>query len=283
MEIISNWNGELTRLADVRVSVLDRAFLFGDSIYEVLRIYSGRPWRLHEHIARLAVGLHKLRIVFDVKIVEQRLNETLQRSGLQEALAYIQITRGEGPRHHYYPANAVPNCLIWIEPFSDEYRCFRETGGPAITFPDIRWQRNDIKCTALVANCMAASAAHEQGCIEAIFIDGDGYISEGSRSSIFAVHNGHVIVTPTSSAVLPGITKSQLISLCQSIDVPSQEGRVNVIDIYRMDELFLTSTPEEITGIVQVDGKPIGSGVTGPITRRLQTAFTDSVESWLRA
>ena len=203
----------------------------------------------------------------------------LNSTQLKEALAYIQVTRGCAPRHHYYPQHPQPNCLVYVEPFDDPHAPLRKSGARAITFPDIRWMRSDIKATTLLANCMAASAAHEKHCTEAILVK-NGLITEGSHTSVFGVRDNKVIISPSGANVLPGITKKQVLELCAIAGIELQEGTVNVKELNRLQELFITSTLEEIVGIVQLDDVTIGNGQPGPITCRLQEQFRQALEQW---
>lgn len=271
-DIVANWNGQIMPLADVKVPVLDRGYLFGEGIYEVIRVYGGKVWRGSDHYERLASGLAELKIDFAAEEIPHRVSETLKQSGLREALVYVQITRQNSERHHYALPPATANCLIYIQPFDDPYKNQRESGVAVITFPDIRWRRNDIKATSLVANCMAAQAAHAHGAFEAMLVR-DGLVTEGSHSSIFAVRDGHLIVPPSSNSVLPGITKRQVLELCSKRNIPVAENQLLLSDLPTVDELFLTATPEEIIGIVKVDDHQISQGKPGPITRQLHAEF----------
>src|ERR1700722_20366678 len=184
-------------LKDVRVSVLDRAFMFGDAVYEVIRIYQGQLFRLDDHMERLQSSLEKMQIKFDgLSDVRKRLQETLSASGLKEATAYIQITRGEAPRKHRFPEHATPNVLIYVNQYRDPMGELRATGIPVITYPDIRWGRNDIKQTALTGNCLAAEAAFEKGCLEAVLVDRDGFMTEGTHTTMFGIKLGAILVPP---------------------------------------------------------------------------------------
>lgn len=263
-------------LSEVQVPVLDRGYLFGEGIYEVMRVYSGQTWRAADHYERLQTGLKDLKISFDIEVLRARVSALLTRTELKEALVYMQVTRQDERRHHYYPQNGKFNCLVYIEPFEDPYESDRESGVNVITFPDIRWRRNDIKATSLVANCMAAEAARAHGCFEAILVR-DGLLTEASHSSVFAVQNGQLVVPPSSNSVLPGITKRQVLELCAEQSIQILEKQLLLSDLPAVDELFLTATPEEIIGIVKVDEQTIASGKPGPVTRRLQSAFRDSV------
>ncbi len=185
---LANWNGEFLPLADVRVSVLDRGFLFGDGIYEVLRVYAGRPFLCEEHMQRLRRSLREVRIDCDADRLEQRMQDTLRQSGVEEGIIYIQVTRGAAAnRTHRFPDPPVPPTeLIYVEELDgDPYAQYRQTGARLITVPDVRWGRCDIKSVNLLANCMAAQAAKEAGCIEALLVKPDGTITESSHTSIF--------------------------------------------------------------------------------------------------
>jgi D-alanine transaminase len=281
---LANWNGEEMDLEDVRVPALDRSFLFGDGVYEVIRVYGGRPWKLDEHVSRLRDSLAALKIEpVSLEELRARTLTTLAHSGAGEALIYIQVSRGAARRTHHYPDRCTANELIYVERFDDPYRQGRDTGVRVITYPDIRWTKNHIKAVSLLANCMAAQAAAEAGCVEAILIDQRGLVTEGSHTSVFAVEGGSLVVSPDSANVLPGITKRQVLALAARAGVPVTEKRVAADEIGALDEMFLSGTPEEILAITHVDGKPVGAGLPGPVTRTLQKAFAASVSDWLGA
>jgi D-alanine transaminase len=280
----ANWNGQEMPLDEVRVPALDRAFLFGDAIYEVVRVYSGRPWRWQEHLSRLESSLAGIGIAgVDGATVAARALNTLQNSGIAEGLLYLQITRGEARRTHHFPAACMPNVLIYVDEFPDSLRTSRETGVAAITYPDQRWARNELKTTSLMANCLAAQAATEAGCYEAILIDTQNRVTEGSHTSVFGVRDGKVIVSPAAPNILPGITKQQVLSLCQQAEIATQEGKLTVQDLATLQELFLTGTPEEILPVTMVDGRKIADGFPGPVTRKLQETFQRTLALWLQA
>lgn len=269
-------------LSEVRVPALDRGYLFGEGIYEVIRVYGGKIWRGPDHLERLATSLQELDIQFDSECVPKRVEQTLRQAELKEALIYIQITRQDHERHHYYPSSPEFNCLIFIQPFDDPYEAQRRSGVQTVTYPDIRWRRNDIKATSLAANCMAAQAARSKECFESILVR-DGLVTEGSHSSVFAVIDQKLVVPPSSNAVLPGITKKQVLELCQARSIKILEKQLLVSDLPAVDELFLTATPEEIIGIIKVNEQVIGKGIPGPITQQLQAAFRENLTQVLGA
>ncbi len=273
---LANWNGFMMYLSEIKVPVLDRGFMFGDSVYEVIRVYHGRLFREDEHLLRLAASMQSLEICnIELELIKQRLHELLLNSSVAEGLAYIQVTRGEATkRSHAFPGGLSPNVLIYIDHFDDPYSTGRTQGVSAVTYPDLRWKRNDIKVTSLIANCMAASFAALHHCPEAILVSPDGLISEGSHTSVFAARAGKLVLTPDSQNVLPGITKALVTELAKTAGIEIERSRVSKDEIWDLDELFLTGTPEEIVPIVKVDDRAVGTGTVGPIVVKLQAEFS---------
>lgn len=283
-KIHANWNGQSMFLSQVKVSVLDRAFLFGDAVYEVIRIYSGKLFHADDHFERLKASLSALKIAgVHIAEIEKRVRETLLLSQVKEGLSYIQVTRGEALRQHRYPEKCVPNVLIWVDHFDDPYKNMRESGVSAVTHKDIRWARNDIKATSLAANCMAAQFAFEQGAQEVVFVNDKDLVTEGSHTSIFAVKDGALLVAPASPNVLPGITKKLILELARHSSIPITQTLLKKAELDSLDELFISGTPEEIIAIVSLDGKAIGDGKEGPIVRRLKEAFKALVHECISA
>ncbi len=279
MEALANINGEIIPLTQARVSVLDRGFLFGDAVYEVLRIYSGKPWLLEEHFARLGHSLEALRIGgVDLGRLRQRLLATIAAGPFVEATAYIQITRGAAPRQHPFPKGITPCEILWVQEFRDAYASARAQGVEVITHPDLRWERCDVKSTNLLGNVLAMQAAAEAGCLEALLYLPDGTFTEGTHTSLFGVRDGAVVTTPNSHAILPGITRSLVLRLARRAQVPVREEALRRHDLDRLHELFLTGTTSEVMPIVKVDGRPIANGQPGPVTRKLQEAFVLAIQ-----
>ncbi len=272
---LANWNGIVMPLAEVRVSVLDRGFLFGDGIYEVLRVYGGRPFLESEHLARLRRSLDAIRIACDVDHLCTRMSQLLQESRVVEGTIYIQVTRGEAPRTHHFPEPRVaPNELIYVRELAgDPFADVREQGASVITVDDLRWKRCDIKSINLLANCFAAQAAHEAGCVEAILVAADGTLTEGSHTSLFGVRDGAVLTSPLGSHILPGITRGLVVRLAQRSGILLREESLRRDSLPTVDELFLTGTTAEVLPITRVDGQPVGTGGVGPVAARLQEEF----------
>lgn len=275
----ANWNGEEQLLDSVHVPATDRGFLFGDAIYEVLRVYHGQPFLFEQHLARLEKNLRQLRINSDAAVIRQRITALLQRSQVQDGVVYIQVTRGSAPRTHRFPEPAVrPNELIWVAPQGDPYAALRTIGGKAITTRDLRWKRCDIKSVNLLANVLAAEDAHAAGCVEALFTDDTGRLIEGSRTSLFGVRSGEILTAPLGSNLLPGITRQLLTELAATAGITLREEALRVEHLSDLDELFLTGTTTEILPLIQVDDVTIGKGQPGPVTQRLQAEYRRVVD-----
>lgn len=282
-EPLANWNGTIMPLSEVRVSVLDRGFLFGDAIYEVLRVYCGVPFLESRHLDRLERNLNKLSIRADVSTLASRMRETLDASGISEGTIYIQVTRGEAPRSHAFPdPPAKPNELIWVREYHDHAAELRRVGGKVILIPDLRWKRCDIKSVNLLANCMGAEEARQAGAVEAIYFNDEGWLSEGTHTSLFAVRDGAIITAPLGKNLLPGITRTLVLDLASRSSIPVIEESLHRDQLTGIDELFLTGTTTEIMPIVQADETLIGHGQVGPVVRQLQTAYGNVVAEFCR-
>jgi D-alanine transaminase len=282
MEALANINGNQVPLREAQVPALDRGFLFGDAVYEVLRVYHGRPWLLEEHWRRLARSLEAIRITgVDLHRLRGRMLDTIAAGPFREALVYIQITRGVAPRSHPFPTGTAPLEFLYVDEFHDKYVQAREEGAAVITHPDIRWDRCDIKSTNLLANVLTMQAAVEAGCLEALLYRPDGTLTEGTHTSVFGVWEGAVLTTPSSNAILPGITRSLILRLTAQAGIPVREQRLQRTDLPRVSELFLTGTTSEVLPIVRVDGQAVGAGRPGPITRRIQEAYRKAVADFV--
>lgn len=283
-EILANLNGVQMPLADVMVPALDRGFLFGDAVYEVLRVYHGKPFLLEEHWARLERSLREIRIGgVDLGRLQRRMMETLVAGGYREAMVYIQVTRGAAPtRSHAFPARATPLELLWAQELVHPYEEERQQGIGVFLQPDIRWGRCDIKSTNLLGNILAHQAAREAGCGEAVLYLPDGTITEASHSSFFGVLDGVLRTTPKVPAILPGCTRDFVLRLVSKLRIPLEERSLHRDDLARVSELFLTGTTSEVCPVVRVDGKPIGDGKPGPVSRRLQEAYREHLATFIK-
>jgi D-alanine transaminase len=279
---LANWNGELLPLEDVKVSVLDRAFLFGDAVYEAMRIYTGKPWLSDEHFERLSRSLREIRIEADVDRLRRRMDETIQASGILEGLVYLQVTRGQGPRSHAWKTPMVPNELIWVQDYgTDPFADQRKKGIGVVSLPDLRWRRCDVKSVNLLGNSMACQAAYESGCIEAILVDEMDDVTEATHSSFFAVLAGEVRTTPNGPRILPGITRNWAVDRLEKKGVPLEEVSISRWDLPAVSEAFLAGTSIEIMPVVAIDGEPVGDGKPGPITTMLMEEYKRDLERFV--
>ena len=270
------FDGRFIEKADVRVSPDDRGFLLGDGIYEVAASYDGRFVALDKHMDRLRRSLREARIDASVADpLETVFNELLERNGFAEsgkAMVYLQVTRGVAPRTHAFPKSAArPTVYAFAAPFSPEMAVIFD-GTSAITRPDMRWSRCDIKVISLIANCMANQDAKDAGAYEAILVR-DGIALEGTHTSFFAVRDGIVRTAPLSNLILPGVTRDIVIEACLRDGIDLREEYIRAEDLPAQDELFITGTTTEVVPILNLDGKPVGSGTPGTVTRRIQELY----------
>lgn len=269
-------SGRFLPYEQATISVEDRGFLFGDGVYEVCRVYRGRPFRFREHMERLVRSAREIRLPLPDLDWAGVTRELLEQNGLSggEATVYIQVTRGAAaPRTHWFPPAETPATVLMIaRPAKAPEPALVEQGASAITYPDERWGRCDIKSVNLLPNVLAKQKAVEAGAYEALFVR-DGVVLEGSSSNLFAVIDGRVVTYPLGPRILGGITRQVALELAQELKYPTAEGPILLSDLDRATELFLTSTTAEVLPIVRVDGRPIGDGRPGPITRSLREAF----------
>jgi D-alanine transaminase len=278
VKALASIDGTVTPLAEAKVSALDRGFLFGDAVYEVIRVYRGQPFLMTEHMDRLGRSLEAIRIQgVDLARLRKRIEDMIAKHGFGESIIYIQITRGAAPRAHKFPKGVSPLEFFYVQDFKDPYVEARQTGVSVLTHPEIRWGRCDIKSTNLLGNILAMQAAADANCTEALFIHADGTILEGTHTSCFGVLDGTLLTFPSGPAILPGITRSLVLRLARRAGIPVQEHVLKMSDLPRISELFLTGTTSEVLPIVKVDDKPVAGGQPGPVTRRLQEAYAHEV------
>lgn len=273
-------NGRFMPLAEAVVSVEDRGFQFADGVYEVLASYGGRPFALEQHFRRLGHSLGALRIELDIRAygLEGIVREGIERSGFPETLVYIQITRGAAPRHHEFPAAGTqPTVVMTVKELHRPAAELYERGVKVVSAPDLRWKRCDIKSTSLLANILAKQQAAEAGAFEALLVDGEGRVTEGSSTSAFCVHQGVLRTAPAGPHILPSITRGILLGLAAELQVPVREDFVALEQWLQAEEVFLAGTTTEAMPVVRIDDHPVGGGRPGPLTRQLRQAFLEYV------
>lgn len=265
---IGYFNGKFISLEEKVIPIDERGHQFGDGVYEVIRVYDGKPFMAKEHFQRLQKSAQEIRLsIPDISFFHDLLIQGIEKSQLKEACVYLQITRGIAPRTHLFPNVPVSISMTVREekPISDD---LRNKGVSAIFHEDERWKNCYIKSLNLLPNILAKQAAHDKGCFEAILVR-DGYITEGSSSNVFIIKDGNVITTPLSKQILAGITRMAVEKAAKDISIPFVEKKFIPEDFLEADEAFITSTTTEILPVVSVDGKKINKGVPGETTKKL--------------
>jgi D-alanine transaminase len=273
-------NGQFLDKGQAHLSVDDRGFVFGDGVYEVWRAVQGSLFEGERHFERLERGLRELRITPPREATYERLEEIgrrlLRENDLLEgdATFYLEITRGAATRtHHFPPAETAVTVFASVKRFVPPEE-LRASGVRAITVPDIRWLRCDIKTVQLLPNVLANEQAHASGAFDAIFVR-DDVVTESTHASVFGVLDGVLRTHPANHLVLPGITREVIIDLAHELSIPCREDAIPARDIPRLEELLLTGTTTDVTPIVQLDGVKIGRGVPGPVSRQLYAALRE--------
>jgi len=264
-------NGQYLPLADAKVSVMDRGFLFGDGIYEVIPSYSGSLFHFQEHMERLENSLSSIRLANPhdraqwLEILTPLLDTSLDQ------YIYLQITRGiDSKRDHTFPENVTPTVFAMcsnIVPLAN-----LDSGVKAISVDDSRWELCNVKATTLLANILLRQQAVEKGCAEAILVK-DGYVTEGAASNIFAVIDGILITPPQGAEILPGITRDVILEIASKNNIPYSEDIISLDALKTASEIWLTSSTREIVPVVQLDNETIANGKPGPIWRIMNQLF----------
>jgi D-alanine transaminase len=284
-------NGQFMPLDEARVPVLDRGFMFGDGVYEVIPVYSRRPFRLTEHLKRLQHSLDGIRLTNPHTEAEWKrlLGELIARNEGEDQSLYLHITRGAAKRDHAFPDPPVPPTVFMMSnPLPAPSPELLQTGISAVTVVDNRWLRCDIKAIALLPNVLLRQAAVDAGCAEAILIrsgegGADAFLTEGAASNIFVVKNGALYAPPKDNLMLPGITYDVVLELAAANGIPCHVGRVMREAVFAADELLLTSSPREVQAITRLDGQPVGNGRPGPMFERLYALYQAYKRDVMRA
>lgn len=279
MQQIVYLNDQFLPIEEARVPVLDRGFIFGDGVYEVIPVYSGLPFRLQEHLQRLSNSLTALRISnpYPLEKWAALVNELVARNtvaGNNDQSLYLHVTRGPAPRDHAFPKVSTPTVFMLSYPLITPTAAQVAQGISVISQPDIRWDRCDIKAISLLPNVLMRQMAVDAGCVETVMFR-DGMLTEGAASNIFAVEKGVILAPPKDKHMLPGITYDLILELAAANQIPVNIGYFEEARIRAADELWMTSSTKEVLAIVQMDGKPIGNGQPGPIFYRMYQLYQD--------
>lgn len=262
-------NGTIMPIDEAVVPIEDRGYQLGDGVYEFIASYAGRLFMLEEHLDRLARSMQELAYVpLARSAIKGAINDLLECSGYARAGIYIQITRGVAPRNHVVMTNIPLQIIMTIRPVKEMPEALRTHGATAITVQDIRWGRCDIKTVQLLANCLAKQKALDAGCDDAIFVSDQGIVREATASNLFIVSGGKMSTHPLSDHILTGITRLAILDICRATGQVVEESFFATDALYGADEVFLTGTISEILPVVRIDGRAIGDGKVGPVSRK---------------
>jgi D-alanine transaminase len=272
-------NGEYLPLAEARVSPFDRAFLFGDAVYEVIPVYAGRPFRLREHLDRLARSLAGIRM--DPPLTHAAwdgiLKTLIERNGGGDQYVYFQVTRGaELARNHAWPAGLEPTVFAFANVLEAISPTLLERGVAAITAQDTRWARRDIKSTALLANTLLKKLAVDAGAFETILLE-RGELTEGSSTTVHVITGGEIHTPPNGHHILPGTTRDVVTELAARTGIPSANRHVTEEELRAADEIWLAFSTRGLLPVTRLDGKPVRTGKPGPLFERIYAAFASYV------
>ena len=278
--MIAYLNGKYLPKDEITLSPDDRGFLFADGIYEVIRSYGGELFCMDQHLRRLSHGLSELKIggvnPEEIGTISEELirqNDLMEKDGI----VYLQITRGVAPRLHRFPNPAVASTIYgFAKAFERTLEMF-ENGIETILVSDQRWARCDIKTVGLLPNALASQRAFEAEAFEALFVR-DGMVLEGTHTSFFAVMNDRLIAPPLNNYILPSVTREVILRLCEETGIEVEIRALHESSIPDLQEAMIAGTTTEVTPVISIEGKPVGSGKAGPITRRLQKAFAELID-----
>lgn len=277
-------DGRFLPLAEAKVSPMDRGFLFGDGVYEVIPVYSRRPFRLDEHLARLQKSLDAIRLANPLApdawraVVDRLVNE----AEWSDQSVYLQVTRGPmAIRNHAFPKVVTPTVFGLVEPLVTPSGEQVEKGVAAVSATDFRWLRCNVKATSLLANCLLRQMAIDAGCAETVMFR-DGILTEGAASNIFVVKDGTLLAPQKNHLMLSGITYDVVLELATQYGLPTEVRDICDAEVRSADELWLTSSTKEVLAIVTLDGRPVGAGKPGPVFGRMYRWYQDFKQTVMR-
>jgi D-alanine transaminase len=277
-------NGKFLPIEEARIPVLDRGFIFGDGVYEVVPVYSRVPFRLQEHLVRLERSLGEIRIRNPHGRAQwaDMIHRVIDGQPFEDQAVYLQVTRGVAKRDHAFPKNVEPTVFIMSNPLVNPPREQVLRGGAAITATDFRWQRCDIKSTSLLGNCLLRELSAEAGVVETILFR-DGKLTEASACNVFIAKDGQVLAPPKSNLILPGITYDVVVELARANGLPLEIGDVSEAEVRSADEIWVSSSSKEVFPIVELDGRKVGDGKPGPLFQRMYSLYQEFKQKVMRS
>ena len=269
-------NGEFLPIEKAYIPVLDRGFIFGDGVYELVPVYSRVPFRLDEHLTRLerSLGETKIRNPYTRAQWRSHVYALIDAQSFEDQGVYFQVTRGVAKRDHAFPAGVSPTVFMMSNPLPLPSREQVERGVAVVTADDNRWQRCDLKTTSLVGNVLMRQLAVDGGAVETVMFR-DGLLTEASASNVLVVRGGTVVAPPKDHLILPGITYDATLEFARSAGVPFEVRKVTRDEALSAEEMWLSSSSKEVLAVTRVDGVPFGGGAPGPVFRRVWQAFQD--------
>ena len=277
-------NGEFMPMEEARVPVLDRGFIFGDGIYELVPVYSRAPFRLEGHLARMERSLSEVQIANPYSRAEwtRIIEQMIDKQSFDDQGVYWQITRGVAKRDHAFPKNVQPTVFMMSNPLVNPSKEIVENGGKAVTAEDFRWQRCDLKTISLIGNCMLRQLSAEENAVETILFR-DGRLTEASASNAYIVKNGVIATPPKDNLILPGITLDVVFDIVKRGNLPMEVREITRAEVFGADEVWVSSSSKEVVAVVDLDGKTIGTGKPGPVFRKAWQLYQDFKNEVMRA
>lgn len=277
-------NGKFLPIEQATVPVLDRGFIFGDGVYELVPVYSRVPFRMDEHLRRLERSLGEVRIrnPYTAPQWKEIIARLIGEQSFEDQAVYLQVTRGVARRDHAFPKDAVPTVFIMSNPLVNPPRELVDRGVPAVSAVDNRWLRCDIKSISLIGNCLLRQISADAGAAETIMFR-DGKLTEASASNVFIVKRGVIRSPAKSNLILPGITYDVVVELAQFAGIPLEFADITEAEVRAADEIWITSSSKEVLAVVELDGNPVGEGSPGALFRRMYQLYQDFKQQVMRA
>ncbi|MHB1402085.1 MAG: D-amino acid aminotransferase [Thiobacillus sp.] len=277
-------NGQFLPLAEAKISALDRGFVFGDGVYELIPVYSKKPFRLDEHLRRLQGSLDGIRLgnPHETGVWRELILRLVELQDFADQSVYIQVTRGVAPRDHAFPQGVAPTVFMFSQPLVTSTPAQKAAGVCAVSAVDNRWLRCNIKAISLLANILLRQQAVDADCAETVMLR-DGFLTEGAASNIFVVKDGVLRAPPPSSLMLTGVTYDVMLELAAAHGIPHEVRAISEAEVRNADELWMTSSTKEIMAIVKLDGVPVGAGVPGPLAQRMDGLYQTFKQQVMRA
>lgn len=276
-------NGEFMPLTEARVPVLDRGFIFGDGVYEVIPVYSRRPFRLAEHLRRLQNSLDGVRIANPLSDAEwtRLIGEIIARNDGDDQSVYLQVTRGVAKRDHAFPKDAKQTVFLMSNPLTTPPAAQISDGVAAISASDFRWLKCDVKSVSLLGNCLLKQMAVDAGVAETLLFR-DGKLTEASSCNVFVVKNGVLLAPPKNNLVLPGITYDVVLEIAQAREFEFEVREISEAETRNADEIWITSSTKEVLAVTSLDGKAVGDGKPGALFHRMHALYQEFKQTVMR-